>query len=210
MVIEDDKLVKVRDSKQAKPIIYNDIYLYTLATTNNILNADNGTIFADYDEHRSFTEYEKFNVRILRMLNTRDNLPLSIESIYNHNKHPTYDRVYKLGVGKGSLVDGIPIEMCQLNDNIDGIITHLREPGDRIFLLDGVYFLEYTKILYTKSTETNIWITIRDHPDAQYVENYEHDTFHYITTINHIVHIDKFICADFIEVDNAFEYDNEN
>lgn len=199
IVFEDDKWIKVRDSKKSKPIIYNDKYLYNLCTTDHILYADNGTIFADYDEHSSFVEYEKFNLRILGMLNLRDNLA-SVGHQCVH-EHPSYDRRYKLGVGKGSLVDGIPIEMCQLGDNIDGIITHLLEPGDRVFLLDGIYFLEYTKILYDNDT----WITIRDHPEAKYVENYSHDTFHYITTKNHIVHIGKFICADFIEIDNAFE-----
>jgi len=207
IVLEGDKCLKVRDSKKAKPIIYNDKYLYNLCTTNHILYADNGSIFADYDEHSSFIEYEKFNSRILRMLNIRDNLVSSSSiNLLDEHKHPVYDRRYKLGVGKGSLVDGIPIEMCQLGDNIDGIITHLREPGDRIFLLGGVYFLEYTKIFCKKM---NTWITIRDHPDAKYVENYAHTTFHYITTKNHIVRINDFICADFIEIDNAFE-DNIN
>ena len=204
IVLENDTRIKVRDSKKAKPIIYNEKYLYNLCTTNHIIYADNGAIFADYDEHSSFIEYEKFNARILRMLNTRDNVSNIANTI--SQTHPTYDRRYKLGVGKGSLVDGVPIETCQLGGNIDGVITHLREPGDRIFLLGDVYFLEYTKILYTTSKKMNTWITIRDHPDAKYVENYAHDTFHYITTKNHVVRINNtFICADFIEIDNAFE-----
>ena len=184
-VSENGNWIKVVDSCSKKLVRYNGETLYNICTSDFRININN-IQFMDYDEHDYFEEYEIFNNRVLNKINNT-----SIVPVYQDNNR--YNRRYKLGLGKGTLINGVNIEDIQINGDIIGFIQHEIEKTDRIFLIDGIYILEYTKIF-----KNNRWICARDYYDAKEVM-YPYKYMYYLATIDQIISTDKFMCRDLVE-----------
>jgi hypothetical protein len=140
----------------------------------------------DYDEHDYFDEYEIFNNNVLNKINNSCILP-----VYNNNIR--YNRRYKLGLGEGTLINGVRIENIEIKDDIIGFIQHEIEKTDRIFLIDGIYILEYTKIF-----KNNMWICAGDYNQAIEVK-YPYKYMYHLVTIDQIIKTDRFLCRDLLE-----------
>jgi hypothetical protein len=184
-VSENNKWITVKDSNISKSINYNSRTLYNICTSNFRININN-IQFMDYDEHDDFNEYEIFNNRVLNKINNTCILP-------GNNNNISYNRRYKLGLGYGTLINGVRIENVKIKGNIIGFIQHEIEKTDRVFLIDGIYILEYTKIL-----KNNIWICAGDYGEAIQVE-YPYKYMYHLATIDQIINTDKFLCRDLIE-----------
>jgi hypothetical protein len=184
-VSENGKWIKVVDSRSAKLVRYNGQTLYNICTSDFRININN-IQFMDYDEHDYFDEYEIFNNRVLNKINNTCIIP-----VYQHNNRN--NRRYKLGLGQGTLINGVKIEDIEINGDIIGFIQHEIEKTDRIFLIDGIYILEYTKIF-----KNNKWVCAGDFIDAIEVK-YPYKYMYHLVTIDQIITTDKFMCRDLLE-----------
>ena len=186
-VNENNKWIKVADSSTSQLINYNGGILFNICTSNFRININN-IQFMDYDEHDYYTEYEIFNNRVLNKINNSFNKP-----IYHHNNR--HNRRYKLGLGQGTIINGIKIEDIEIKENIIGFIQHEIEKTDRVFLIDGIFILEYTKIF-----KNNVWICACDYIEAIEVV-YPYKYMYHLATIDQMIITDKFICRDLLECD---------
>lgn len=184
-VNQNDKWIKVMDALSAKPLRYNGQTLYNICTSDFRININN-IQFMDYDEHDYIDEYEIFNNRVLNKINNTCIVP-----VYQHNNR--YNRRYKLGLGQGTLINGVKIEDIEIKGDIIGFIQHEIEKTDRIFLIDGIYILEYTKIF-----KNNKWVCAGDFIDAIEVK-YPYKYMYHLVTIDQIITTDKFMCRDLLE-----------
>jgi hypothetical protein len=83
----------------------------------------------------------------------------------------------------------------EIKDNIIGFIQHEIEKTDRVFLIDGIFIMEYTKIF-----KNNVWICACDYIEAIEVV-YPYKYMYHLATIDQMIITDKFICRDLLECD---------
>jgi hypothetical protein len=177
-VYEQDKWIKVCDSVNSKKIYLDTDTLFTLNTTNNIIDI-NGNIYRDYDEKNIS---EDANNLILNILNSE-----KISHTKGNNKR------YRFGFSKNTIVNNTYIQNISLSENVKGIIEHMPIGDELFYKINNIICSEYTKVYVN-----NKWINVRDIGEPViYTDNY-----YTIVTKDHNIYIDDMVFRDFIELDN--------
>jgi hypothetical protein len=177
-VYENNEWIKVCDSIHSKEINLDTDVLYTLNTSNNIINID-GNQYRDFDE-RNISE--DANSLILNLLNSEKKL---------NNKGS--NKRYRFGFSKNTMINNEFIQNLTLSENIKAIIEHM-PIGDEVFYkVNNIICSEYTKIYVN-----NKWVNVRD-IGMPVVYN---DNYYTIVTLDHTIIIDGLIFRDFIELDS--------
>jgi len=175
-VYEDLKWIKVCDSLHSKKTYLHSEILYSLNTTDNIINI-NGNKYRDFDEKNIS---EDANNLILNLLNSEQ----------RHTKNSKNKR-YRFGFAKNTIIYNQPIQHIQLSDNVIGIIEHMPIGDELFYKINNIICSEYTKILVD-----NRWINVRDIGEPiKYTDNY-----YSIVTVDHNIDIDGLLFRDFIEL----------
>jgi hypothetical protein len=189
-VYENNNWIRVCDSVNSKEVEYCG-YLYNINTTSNMIYS-NHNIFLDYDEYNSRELSEKENQSFLSRLN---NIEFKSD-IYNLDGNSRY----RIGLGCDTIICGKKIANLELgsklinNDYVLGIVAHSVIETDNVYLLYENYMTEWVKVLYN-----NIWICVRDHPNAVLV-NYDNDKLYSIITNSHTIQLDNGVfIRDFLE-----------
>ena len=193
-VEENGIWIRVGDSSNAKPVVYNDL-LYNINTSNNKIQSANN-LYLDYDEYCSRELAEKENRYFLEKLNGKACLHVA----------PTDDAAvrYKIGLAQDAKIGNIFIEDLQIGTNINngnstvlGKVVHACDVNDRIFRLNGTTMTEWVKVQYK-----NNWICVRDHPAAE-LSNFKPDKLYSIITSDHTIQLDNgCLIRDFLEYSN--------
>jgi hypothetical protein len=180
-VHEDNKWIKVCDSPNSKKIYLDTDILYTLNTTDNIINI-NENKYSDFDEKNIS---EDANNLILNILNSE-----------NKSYKKGINKRYRFGFAKDTIINGKFIQNICLSDNVIGIIEHLPMGDELFYKINNVICSEYTKILIG-----NKWMNVRDIGSPV---NYT-DTYYTIVVDEHNIFIDDMVFRDFIELDTPEE-----
>lgn len=176
-VFENNKWIKVCDSPNSKKMYLDTDKLYTLNTTDNIININNN-IYRDFDEKNIS---EDANSLILNLLN-------SDTKLYKNGNN----KRYHFGFAKNTIINNDLIQNISISNDVIGIIEHI-PLGDEIFYeINNVICSEYTKIYYNDG-----WINVRDIGTRVIYK----DNYYSIVTIDHNIYIDDMIFRDFIELE---------
>jgi len=198
-VEENGIWIRVGDSRNAKPFVYNGM-LYNINTSSNKLQSSNN-LYLDYDEYCSRELSEKENRHFLEKLNGK----AYVDAL---GEHPIKlnDRVrYKIGVSQEAKINDILIKDLQIGTKINsgkktvlGLVVHECNLNDRIFRLNGVNMTEWVKVQYKKN-----WVCVRDHPAAEPSSNFKSGKLYSIITSDHTIQLDNgCIIRDFLEYSN--------
>jgi hypothetical protein len=175
-VYEDFKWIKVCDSINSKQTNLDTEILYTLNTTNNIINI-NGTQYRDFDE-KNISE-------------DANNLILNILNSDQKNTKICKNKRYRFGFAKNTIINNELVQDIKLSDNIIGVIEHMPIGDELFYKINNVICSEYTKIFHN-----NRWINVRDiGKPVEYLDNY-----YSIVTVDHNIYIEEMIFRDFIEL----------
>ena len=180
-VYEDNKWIKVCDSPNSEKIYLDTDILYTLNTTDNIINI-NDNKYRDFDEKNIS---EDANNLILNILNSENK-----SYIKGVNKR------YRFGFAKNTIINGEFIQNICISENVMGIIEHLPIGDELFYKINNVICSEYTKVLID-----NKWMNVRDIGSPI---NYT-GIYYTIVAKEHNIFIDGMIFRDFIELDTPKE-----
>jgi hypothetical protein len=184
-VYEENKWIKVCDSTNSKETYLDTDTLYTLNTTNNIINI-NGNIYRDFDEKNIS---EDANNLILNILNSEKKSP-------NRLTNNAKNKRYRFGFSKNTKVNNEFIQNITLSENVTGIIEHMPVGDELFYEINNVICSEYTKIFVN-----NRWINVRDiGKPIIYTDNY-----YSIVTKDHNIYINGIIFRDFIELERDID-----
>ena len=189
-VYENNNWIRVCDSIYASEVEYTG-YLYNINTSNNLIYTPNN-IFLDYDEYNSRDLSEKENQGFLSKLN---NTKLKLSNFNIEEKCR-----YRIGLGSNTNINGKNIQNLELgsrlvnDDYVLGIVAHSTLSSDIVYSLYGICMTEWVKVLYN-----NVWICVRDHPNAVLVK-YNSDKLYSIITNSHTIQLDNGVFVrDFLE-----------
>ena len=189
LVVENNKWIRISDSKLAVPIIHTDDYIYCLSTTKGIIKIG-CKIFKDFSESNNSRLNYKINNIILEKLNKT--------KIINNRQLCKY---IEHGIGENSLVGDKYIKDINIGDKIGKslVLAKIKLNAKKL----DIYLYKNKHILSgnVKINENDLWINVKDSFYSTIIKNYENSfVYHLITSDEKIkVNNDIEIC-DYLEV----------
>lgn len=192
-LVYEDKWIRVEDSKRAKPVTYQDDYIYCLNTSYHKINSK-GYTFSDYFETSDHKICYLQNQLIIRNLNNKSDHKKFLE-IYQKTKHPDDENIlskthlYTWGFDRNSLVK-LPTGYKKISElQIGDITTTGRVLAIIHCLSDEIKMYKYRMPIKHNTTlqyntkpivisgsqailEEGIWIRVHESKHSRPIRNY--------------------------------------
>lgn len=197
LVMENNKWVRIRDTKLAFPINYTDKYIYCLSTTSGNINIGN-KIFKDFSESNNSRLNFQINNIILQKLNQT--------KIINNKQLCKY---IEHGIGEDSIVGNKYIKDIKIGDKIDNSIVLAKIKLDTKKIDVYRYKNRYILSGNVKINENDLWINVKDSFYSEKIINYDKSYLYHLITSNEKININNDIeICDYLEVHDQKTNDN--
>tara|TARA_Y100000389_G_scaffold204742_2_gene259334 strand:+ start:62 stop:1534 length:1473 start_codon:yes stop_codon:yes gene_type:complete len=198
IVYENNKPIRVGDSKLSLEICYKEDYIYCLNTENHYILDNNNNIFSDFHEcsdpkHNLFANYEMINT-----LNRGKQLDYSPYNIFHLYQWGISDDTYiKLNNGKWRQCKNIKIgDKLWGNNKVYGIVNHN---------IDNMKFYKYKNTIISGSQiifENDKWIRANESKKFKpYIKKTINEAISLFTENHMFVMSNNIISRDYIEID---------
>ena len=191
LVKENNKWIRIADSKISFPIKYLDKYIYCLSTTKGTILVKNMK-FKDFSESNNKVLNHKINNIILQKLNNTSIITNNLKC--NLIEH---------GVDENTCVGNKLIKNVNIGDIIDNSIVLGKIKIDAKKLDIYTYRNKYILSGNVKVNEKDLWINIKDSIYSKKYDNYPKKfIYHLITSNEKIILNNSLEICDYLEVHN--------